>query len=96
MSDSVLRERHGATLVIRLNKPELRNAFDLGYRRYEWKCDSLNGPSRAAAQRLGLSYEGVFRQHMVRKGHNRDTAWFAMLDSEWPAKKASLERQLRR
>lgn len=60
-------------------------AFDAGYRRYEWKCDALNRPSRAAAQRLGLSFEGVFRQHMVVKGRNRDTAWFAVTDKEWPA-----------
>ncbi|TDK41438.1 N-acetyltransferase [Antarcticimicrobium luteum] len=60
-------------------------AFDAGYRRYEWKCDALNRPSRAAAQRLGFSYEGVFRQHMVIKGRNRDTAWFAVTDTDWPA-----------
>lgn len=60
-------------------------AFDAGYRRYEWKCNALNRPSRAAAQRLGFSFEGVFRQHMVIKGCNRDTAWFAAIDSEWPA-----------
>lgn len=62
----------------------MRKAFDLGYRRYEWKCDALNSPSRAAAQRLGLSFEGVFRQHTVVKGRNRDTAWYAAIDSEWP------------
>ncbi|MBA4350498.1 MAG: GNAT family N-acetyltransferase, partial [Rhodobacter sp.] len=60
-------------------------AFAHGYRRYEWKCNALNLPSRRAAQRLGFSFEGVFRQHMVIKGANRDTAWFAMIDSEWPA-----------
>lgn len=60
-------------------------AFEAGYRRYEWKCNALNTPSRRAAQRLGLSFEGVFRQHMVVKGRNRDTAWFAAIDSEWPA-----------
>lgn len=60
-------------------------AFSNGYRRYEWKCNALNLPSRRAAQRLGFSFEGVFRQHMVIKGANRDTAWFAMIDSEWPA-----------
>ncbi len=60
-------------------------AFDAGYRRYEWKCDALNQPSRRAAQRLGLSYEGVFRQATVVKGRNRDTAWFAAIDTEWPA-----------
>ena len=66
-------------------------AFDAGYRRYEWKCDALNGPSRRAAQRLGLSYEGVFRQALVYKGRNRDTAWFAAIDSEWPALKAAFD-----
>lgn len=60
-------------------------AFDLGYRRYEWKCNALNLPSRRAAQRLGFGYEGTFRQHMVIKGRNRDTAWFSVLDHEWPA-----------
>jgi len=60
-------------------------AFSNGYRRYEWKCNALNIPSRRAAQRLGFSYEGVFRQHMVLKGRNRDSAWFAITDQEWPA-----------
>ncbi len=60
-------------------------AFDTGYRRYEWKCDALNRPSRRAAQRLGFSYEGVFRQATVVKGRNRDTAWFSVIDTEWPA-----------
>ncbi|MFT4959593.1 MAG: RimJ/RimL family protein N-acetyltransferase [Paracoccaceae bacterium] len=60
-------------------------AFDVGYRRYEWKCNALNAPSRVAAQRLGFSYEGVFRQALVVKGRNRDTAWFATIDKEWPA-----------
>ena len=60
--------------------------FDtLGYRRYEWKCNALNAPSRAAALRLGFTFEGIFRQHMIVKGRNRDTAWFSMLDREWPA-----------
>lgn len=59
--------------------------FEAGYRRYEWKCNALNRGSRAAAQRLGFSYEGVFRQAAVVKGRNRDTAWFAMIDAEWPA-----------
>jgi RimJ/RimL family protein N-acetyltransferase len=63
-----------------------------GYRRAEWKCDALNGRSRAAALKLGFTFEGVFRQHMVRKGRNRDTAWFAMLDSDWPSAKPRLER----
>jgi L-amino acid N-acyltransferase YncA len=62
----------------------MKRAFDLGYRRYEWKCNALNAPSRAAAQRLGFSYEGVFRQARVDKGRNRDTAWYAMVDKEWP------------
>ncbi|MDT8326386.1 MAG: GNAT family protein [Roseovarius sp.] len=60
-------------------------AFEAGYRRYEWKCDALNMPSRRAAERLGLSYEGIFRQATVVKGRNRDTAWFAAIDTEWPA-----------
>jgi RimJ/RimL family protein N-acetyltransferase len=60
-------------------------AFDAGYRRYEWKCDALNAPSRAAAQRLGLSFEGIFRQATVYKNRNRDTAWYAAIDAEWPA-----------
>ncbi|MFT6229200.1 MAG: RimJ/RimL family protein N-acetyltransferase [Paracoccaceae bacterium] len=60
-------------------------AFDLGYRRYEWKCDALNTPSRAAAARLGFSYEGTFRQATIYKGRNRDTAWFAITDGDWPA-----------
>ncbi|WP_050930435.1 GNAT family N-acetyltransferase [Aestuariivita boseongensis] len=60
-------------------------AFEAGYRRFEWKCNALNIASRRAAQRLGLSYEGVFRQAAVIKGRNRDTAWFAAIDSEWPA-----------
>ena len=60
-------------------------AFDNGYRRYEWKCNALNAPSRRAAQRFGFSFEGVFRQHMIVKGRNRDTAWFAMTDQDWPA-----------
>ncbi|HEV2275484.1 MAG TPA: GNAT family protein [Acidobacteriaceae bacterium] len=72
-----------------------RHAFeDLGYRRYEWKCDALNAPSRRAALRLGFRPEGIFRQHMIIKGRNRDTAWFAMLDGEWPARKANFERWL--
>ena len=66
----------------------------LGYRRYEWKCHVLNAPSYRAAPRLGFTYEGVFRQHMIVKGRNRDTAWFSMLDIEWPARKAAFERWL--
>ena len=66
----------------------------LGYRRYEWKCDSLNAPSRRAALRYGFVFEGIFRQHMITKGRNRDTAYFSMLDSEWPARKLAFERWL--
>ena len=66
----------------------------LGYRRYEWKCNSLNAPSRRAALRYGFVYEGTFRQHMIAKGRNRDDAWFSMLDSEWPARKCNFERWL--
>ena len=67
---------------------------DLGYRRYEWKCNALNAPSRAAAERLGFTFEGIFRQHMIVKGRNRDTAWYSMLDSEWPAVKQAFEAWL--
>ena len=66
----------------------------LGYRRYEWKCDALNAPSRRAALRFGFVFEGIFRQHMITKGRSRDTAYFSMLDHEWPARKASFERWL--
>ncbi len=70
----------------------MRYVFDeLGYRRYEWKCDSLNGPSRAAALRLGFTFEGIFRQAVVYKGRNRDTAWFSIIDGEWPALKRAYE-----
>jgi RimJ/RimL family protein N-acetyltransferase len=72
-----------------------RHAFDfLGYRRYEWKCNAENLPSRRAAERLGFSFEGIFRQHMVVKGASRDTAWFSMLDREWPARKKAFEAWL--
>jgi len=72
-----------------------RYAFEtLGYRRYEWKCDALNAPSRRAALRYGFSFEGIFRQHMITNGRNRDTAWFAIVDGEWPARKAAFERWL--
>ncbi len=72
-----------------------RHVFDdLGYRRYEWKCNALNEPSRRAAVRFGFTYEGVFRQHMIIKGANRDTAWYAMLDSEWPDRKRAFEEWL--
>lgn len=73
----------------------MRRVFDeLAYRRYEWKCDALNEPSRLAAARLGFTFEGVFRQALVYKGRNRDSAWFSMLDSEWPERKAEFERWL--
>jgi len=73
----------------------MRRAFDeLGYRRYEWKCDALNAPSRAAAERLGFTFEGIFRQAVVVKGRNRDTAWLSILDREWPALRAAFEAWL--
>jgi RimJ/RimL family protein N-acetyltransferase len=72
----------------------MKNAFALGYRRYEWKCDALNAPSRAAAQRLGFSYEGIFRQAVVYKNRNRDTAWYSITDREWPALQAAHEQWL--
>ena len=73
----------------------LCESFDhLGYRRVEWKCDSLNARSRAAALRLGFQFEGIFRQHMIVRGRNRDTAWFAMTDGDWPRIKANMERWL--
>ena len=73
----------------------MARAFDeLGYRRYEWKCNSLNAPSCAAALRFGFRYEGTFRQAQVVKGRNRDTAWYSIIDSEWPAVKAGFERWL--
>jgi RimJ/RimL family protein N-acetyltransferase len=72
-----------------------RHVFDdLGYRRLEWKCDALNQPSRRAAARFGFTYEGVFRQHLVVKDRNRDTAWFSMLDGEWPRVRAAFEAWL--
>ena len=67
---------------------------ELQYRRYEWKCNALNAASRKAALRLGFTFEGVFRQHMIVKGRSRDTAWYSMLDAEWPARKAAFERWL--
>lgn len=70
-------------------------AFDtLGYRRFEWKCNNLNEPSKKAAERFGFTFEGVFRQHMVAKGKNRDTAWFAMIDADWPRLKQGYEAWL--
>ncbi|WP_280189181.1 GNAT family N-acetyltransferase [Delftia sp. PS-11] len=73
----------------------MQRVFDeLGYRRYEWKCDSLNAPSRAAAARLGFQFEGLFRQAVVYKGRSRDTAWYSIIDREWPALRAALQRWL--
>jgi len=72
----------------------MKQAFALGYRRYEWKCDSLNAPSRRAAERLGFSFEGIFRQALVYKGRNRDTAWFSVIGSEWPALQKAFEAWL--
>ena len=72
----------------------MEHAFALGYRRYEWKCNSLNRPSRAAAQRLGMSYEGLFRQANVVKGRNRDTAWYSVIDAEWAALKEAFVKWL--
>ncbi|HEX2556022.1 MAG TPA: GNAT family protein [Microvirga sp.] len=87
-----LARTRGATEAIYL---QARHAFeDLGYRRFEWKCNDRNEPSKRAALRFGFTYEGLFRQHMVVKGANRDTAWFAMLDHEWPSRRRAFERWL--
>ena len=73
----------------------MRHAFeDLGVRRLEWKCDALNAPSRKAAERFGFEFEGLFRQHFIIKGRNRDTAWFAMIDKDWPKVRAGFEAWL--
>jgi len=72
----------------------IRYAFELGYRRLEWKCDALNAPSRRAAERLGFRFEGIFRQHRVVNGRNRDTAWFSLIDEAWPEIRACHERWL--
>lgn len=88
----MLQRTRGATEAMYLMA---RYVFEeLGYRRYEWKCNALNEASRRAALRLGFTFEGVFRQHMIVKGRNRDTAWFSMLDCEWPTRKAGFERWL--
>ena len=72
-----------------------RHAFDdLGYRRFEWKCNNRNEPSKAAARRFGFQYEGLFRQDMIIKGESRDTAWFSIIDGEWPTLRAEYERWL--
>ena len=88
---SLLQQQPAATEAIYLLMQE---AFMLGYRRVEWKCDSLNAPSRRAAQRFGFSYEGVFRQARIVRGRNRDTAWYAAIDREWPALQAAFETWL--
>jgi RimJ/RimL family protein N-acetyltransferase len=72
----------------------MRSAFDLGYRRYEWKCDALNAGSRRAAERLGFRFEGIFRQAIVYKGRSRDTAWYSVTDKEWPALDAAFRAWL--
>jgi RimJ/RimL family protein N-acetyltransferase len=92
MFSPVLRRTAGATEAIYLMA---RNAFEvLGYRRLEWKCNALNAASRRAALRFGFSFEGIFRQHMVVKGHSRDTAWFSIIDAEWPMRKEAFETWL--
>jgi len=89
---SALRRTAGATEAIYLMT---RNAFEaLGYRRFEWKCNALNAASRRAALRFGFTFEGIFRQHMIVKGRTRDTAWFSMIDSEWPKRKRAFEAWL--
>ena len=89
-SPSLQRTRAGTEAMYLM----MKRAFELGYRRYEWKCNALNAPSRSLAMRLGLSYEGVFRQMQVVKGRNRDTAWYAAVDSEWSALEAAFEAWL--
>jgi RimJ/RimL family protein N-acetyltransferase len=87
-----LQRTRGATEAMFLMA---RYVFDeLGYRRYEWKCNALNAASRRAALRLGFTFEGIFRQHMIMKGRNRDTAWYSMLDTEWPDRRAEFQRWL--
>jgi RimJ/RimL family protein N-acetyltransferase len=88
----ILQRSAGATEAMYLLA---RYVFEeLGYRRYEWKCDACNAPSRRAALRLGFTFEGIFRQHMIVKGKNRDTAWYSMLDTEWADRKQAFERWL--
>jgi RimJ/RimL family protein N-acetyltransferase len=89
---AALQRTRGATETLYLMA---RHAFDeLGYRRYEWKCNALNAKSQLAAVRSGFVFEGVFRQHMIVKGRNRDSAWFSILDSEWPLVRGAFERWL--
>jgi RimJ/RimL family protein N-acetyltransferase len=92
MYGSPLQKTPGATEAQYLL---MRYVFEtLGYRRYEWKCNSLNAPSRRAADRFGFSFEGIFRQHMIVRGRNRDTAWYSILDAEWPKQKRAFEAWL--
>lgn len=81
LTPALQRTREASAALMQL----IRWGFEAGYRRVEWKCNALNAPSRRAALRFGFSYEGTFRQHMIVKGRNRDTAWFAITDSDWPA-----------
>lgn len=89
-SPSLQRTRAGTEAMYLM----MRWVFEAGYRRYEWKCNALNKPSKRSAQRLGFSYEGVFRQAAVVKGRNRDTSWFAAIDGEWPALRTAFEAWL--
>lgn len=84
----------GTTLATEAMYLMMKQAFDFGYRRYEWKCDNLNLSSKSAALRLGFSFEGIFRQATMYKGRNRDTAWFSIIDKEWPSNKAVFESWL--
>ena len=89
-SPALQRTRAGTEAMILM----MRRAFELGYRRYEWKCNALNQPSRNLAMRLGMSFEGVFRQAAIVKGRNRDTVWYAAIDKDWPAIDEAFERWL--
>jgi RimJ/RimL family protein N-acetyltransferase len=92
MSPGLQRTREATESIFLM----IRHCFDdLGVRRLEWKCAALNAPSRAAAERFGFSFEGIFRQHLIVKGRNRDTAWFAMLDKDWPRIHAAFEAWLK-
>lgn len=92
MAPSLQRTREATDAIFLM----MRHAFDdLGVRRLEWKCDALNQPSRRAAERFGFTFEGIFRQHMIVKGRNRDTAWFAMIDKDWPQARQAFQAWLR-
>ena len=91
LAPSLQRTRQATEAIYLLS----RYAFDeLGNRRYEWKCDAANAPSRRAAERFGFTFEGVFRQHRIVKGRNRDTAWYSITDGEWPSRRAAFEAWL--